>query len=131
MSDIKVEGLDELLKKFATFDQQLTDLHKAVPRQLVEWQTEDMRRKYPNIKVDETEDSVEATTDIWPRSRLEEPGSGFKRPARPVVKKGPTMARLKGTGRPPASTRPILRTELFTKLLDRMTKLLSEAMEWP
>jgi hypothetical protein len=128
--NVKVEGLDELLKKFDTFDKQITGLHKEVPQQLVEWQTEDMRRKYPNVKVDETELLVEATTEIWPRSRLEEPGSGFKRP-RPTVKKGPTMARLKGAGRRSPSTRPILRTELFTKLVDRMTKLLSEATKWP
>ena len=130
MFEIKVEGVGELLKKFETFDKQILDLHKQMPQQLVEWQTEDMRRRYPNIQVDETPESVEATTNVWPRSRLEQE-SGFKRPARPVVKKGPTMARLKGAGRPPPSTRPILRTALFTKLVDRMTKLLSEAMKWP
>lgn len=129
MLEIKVEGVEGLVKKFEKFDEQITELHKQVPQQLVEWQTEDMRRKYPNIKVDETSQSVEATTEIWPRSRLElEPG--FKRP-RPTVKKGPTTARIKGAGRSPASTRPLLRTELFSKLVDRMTKLLSEAMKWP
>ena len=129
MLEVKVEGLDELLKKFETFDKQVEDLHKEVPQQMVEWQTEDMRRKYPNIKVDETEESVEASTEIWPRSRLElEPG--FKRP-RPTVKKGPTMARIKGVGRPPPLTRPLLRTELFTKLVDRMTRAVNEAMKWP
>ena len=130
MFEIKVEGVGELLKKFETFDKQILDLHKQMPPQLVEWQTEDMRRRYPNIQVDETPESVEATPNVWPRSRLEQE-PGFKRPARPVVKKGPTMARLKGAGRPPPSTRPILRTALFTKLVDRMTKLLSEAMKWP
>jgi hypothetical protein len=122
---VKVQGLDDLLKQFDTFGKQVEGLHKEVPQQLVEWQTEDMRRKYPNIKVEETQQSVEASTEIWPRSRLEsEPG--YKRP-RPTPKKGPTMARVKiarinGAGRPPPSTRPLLRTELFTKLVDRMTK---------
>jgi hypothetical protein len=129
MYEIKIEGLEPLLKKFETFDKQIEELHKEVPQQLVEWQTEDMRRKYPNVKVDETPQSVEATTEIWPRSRLEQE-QGFKRP-RPIVKQGPTITRLKGAGRPPASTRPILRTELFTKLVDRMTKLLGEATKWP
>ena len=128
MFEIKVEGVGELLKKFETFDKQILDLHKQMPQQLVEWQTEDMRRRYPNIQVDETPESVEATTNVWPRSRLEQE-PGFKRPARPVVKKGPTMARLKGAGRPPPSTRPILRTALFTKLVDRMNALL-EAITW-
>jgi hypothetical protein len=128
MFEIKVEGVGELLKKFETFDKQILDLHKQMPQQLVEWQTEDMRRRYPNIQVDETPESVEATTNVWPRSRLEQE-PGFKRPARPVVKKGPTMARLKGAGRPPPSTRPILRTALFTKLVNRMNALL-EAITW-
>jgi hypothetical protein len=126
---IKLEGLDNLLKKFDAFGKQVEGLHKGVPQQLVEWQTEDMRRKYPNIKVDETQQSIEAATEIWPRSRLEL-APGFKR-SRPPVKKGPTMARLKGAGRPPPSTRPLLRTELFTKLVDRMTRLVAEAMKWP
>ena len=128
MFEVKVEGVEDFQKKIEATAKQVEELHKKVPQQLVEWQTEDMRRRYPNIQVDETPESVEATTDVWPRSRLEQE-SGFKRPARPVVKKGPTMARLKGAGRPPPSTRPILRTEMFTKLVDRMNALL-EAIKW-
>jgi hypothetical protein len=130
MLEVKAEGFDALLKKFETLDAQILELHKKVPEQLVEWQTVEMRRQYPNVHVDETPQSVEASTEIWPRSRLEEPGSGFKRP-RPVGKKGPTMARIKNIGRPPPSTRPILRTELFTKLADRMDRIVQEAMKWP
>ena len=130
MLEVKLDGLEGFQKKLEATAKQVEELHKKVPQQLVEWQTEDMRRRYPNIQVDETPESVEATTNVWPRSLLEQE-PGFKRPARPVVKKGPTMARLKGAGRPPPSTRPILRTALFTKLVDRMTKLLSEAMKWP
>ena len=128
MFEVKVEGVEDFQKKIEATAKQVEDLHKKMPQQLVEWQTEDMRRRYPNIQVDETPESVEATTNVWPRSRLEQE-PGFKRPARPVVKKGPTMARLKGAGRPPPSTRPILRTEMFTKLVDRMNALL-EAIKW-
>jgi len=128
MLEVKLDGLEGFQKKPEATAKQVEELHKKVPQQLVEWQTEDMRRRYPNIQVDETPESVEATTNVWPRSRLEQE-PGFKRPARPVVKKGPTMARLKGAGRPPPSTRPILRTALFTKLVDRMNALL-EAITW-
>jgi len=128
MLEVKLDGLEGFQKKLEATAKQVEELHKKVPQQLVEWQTEDMRRRYPNIQVDETPESVEATTNVWPRSRLEQE-PGFKRPARPVVKKGPTMARLKGAGRPPPSTRPILRTTLFTKLVDRMNALL-EAITW-
>ena len=128
MLEVKLDGLQGFQKKLEATAKQVEELHKKVPQQLVEWQTEDMRRRYPNIQVDETPESVEATTNVWPRSRLEQQ-PGFKRPACPVVKKGPTMARLKGAGRPPPSTRPILRTALFTKLVNRMNALL-EAITW-
>ncbi|MHC2399111.1 hypothetical protein ACVMGC_003655 [Bradyrhizobium barranii subsp. barranii] len=130
MFEIKVEGADELLKKFGTFGKQLDELHKQMPEELVEWQRTDMRRKYPNIEVSGDKDETTAETDIWPRSRNEQSGSGFTGPKRPVVA-APKRYRAKGAGRPPPSTRPILRTELFTKLVDRMTKLLAEAMKWP
>jgi hypothetical protein len=127
MFEAKFEGTEELQKKFEAMAEKVKALHKEVPKELVEWQTDDMRRKYPNIQIDETPESVEATTEIWPRSRLElEPS--YKR-LRPKVKKGPTLIRAKGVGRPPPSTRPVLRTELFTKLVDRMNKLL-EAITW-
>jgi hypothetical protein len=126
---LEAEGLDELLKKFETFDKQLEALHKQMPDELVEWQRTDMRRKYPNITVSEDKDETTAETDIWPRSRNEQQ-SGFKRPKGPVLA-APKQHRLKGAGRPPPSTRPILRTELFTKLVDRMAKLLTEATKWP
>ncbi|WP_063685543.1 hypothetical protein [Bradyrhizobium stylosanthis] len=130
MFEIKVEGADELLKKFETFGKQLDELHKQMPEELVDWQRTDMRRKYPNIEVSGAKDATTAETDIWPRSRAEQPGSGFTRPKRPVVA-APKQYRLRGAGRQPSSTRPILRTELFTKLVDRMAKLLGEAMKWP
>ena len=128
MFETKFEGNEEIAKKFEAMAEKVKALHKQVPQELVEWQTDDMRRNYPNIQIDETPESVEATTEIWPRSRLElEPG--FKKLLRPLVKKGPTIARIKGAGRPPPSTRPLLRTELFTKLVDRMHGLL-EACKW-
>ncbi len=130
MFEIKVEGADALLKKFDTFGKQLDELHKQMPEELVDWQRTDMRRKYPNIEVSGDKDETTAETDIWPRSRNEQAGSGFARPNRPVVAV-PKQYRLRGAGRQPPSTRPILRTELFKKLVDRMTKLVGEAMKWP
>jgi hypothetical protein len=131
MFEAKVEGLDELLKKIETFDKQIEELHKEVPQEMVEWQTDDMRRKYPNIQVDETTESVEATTTIWPRSRLEQE-PGYQRSYRvPPPSKGPRQVHPKGMGRPPASTRPTLRSELIKKLFDRMEAAVTKAMTWP
>jgi hypothetical protein len=131
MYEVKVEGLDALLKNFDTFGKQLEELHKQVPAELVEWQRVDMRRQYPNITVDQSTTSVEATTMIWPRSRLEQQ-PGFARPRAAKARRftGPKQVMPKGAGRV-ASTRPILRTELFTKLIERMGRICSEAMKWP
>jgi hypothetical protein len=128
MLEIKFEGQDEITKSIDAMAEKVKATHKQMPQELVEWQTDDMRRRYPNIQVDETPESVEATTEIWPRSRLEQE-PGFVRPKRPYVAKGPTQYRLKGAGRKPASTRPILRQPLFAKLVDRMNKLL-EGLTW-
>ncbi|MGY8661774.1 hypothetical protein Q3C01_05315 [Bradyrhizobium sp. UFLA05-109] len=128
MFEIKVDGVEGLLKKCEAFGTQLDELHKEVPEELVDWQRTDMRRKYPNIEVSSSGDETTAETSIWPRSRIEPPGS--RRRTGPVIAV-PKQHRLRGAGRPPSSTRPILRTELFTKLVDRMTALLSKAMKWP
>jgi hypothetical protein len=92
--------------------------------ELTDWQTEDMKRRYPNV---ERPDEHSVETDVWPRSRL---SSQHHRP---------TSRRL---GRPPGnpqharalkpmpgprrgvSTRPILREELWDQLVARMGELL-------
>lgn len=133
MYEIKVDGLDKLTTKFDAYKSQINELHKQVPAELVEWQRVDMRRKYPNTEVNEAPDATTtATTRVWPRSRLEAQ-LGNKRVTQPIVKTGPKQIRglrLRG----PAGTarwRPILRMELFRKLIERMEKLGSEALRWP
>lgn len=131
MFEVKIDGLDQLLKKVETFGTQIAKLPQAVPDELEAWQREDMHRKYPN-QTNETKDNVTtAETKIWPRSRLDEghkPG-GPKR-ARPN-RQGPKQHRAKGGGKPPPSNRPILRDELEHKLVDRMDAVVTEAMKWP
>ena len=130
MYEIKAEGLEALQKKFETFGQQIEDLHKKIPEELLEWQRVDMRRQFPNMTVEETPETVRATTLVWPRSRLEsEPG--YQKPKRPVVRTGPAKLRIKGAGRPPPSVRPILREELERKLVERIDARGKEAMKWP
>jgi hypothetical protein len=130
MFDFKVGGLEALQKKLETFGQQIEELHKGVPEQLVEWQRVDMRREFPNIQIDATQESVQATTLVWPRSRLEQE-PGYRKPKRPVVRTGPAKPRIKGVGRPPPSVRPILREELERKLAERIDARGKEAMKWP
>jgi hypothetical protein len=130
MYEIKAEGLEALQKKFETFGQQIEELHKKIPEELVEWQRVDMRRQYPNMTVEETRETVRATMLVWPRSRLEQE-PGYQRPKRPVVRTGPAKPRIKGVGRPPPSVRPILREELERKLVERIDAHGKEAMKWP
>jgi hypothetical protein len=125
MFEVKLDGVDELLKKLDKYQGQITELHKTVPEELMTWQRDDMRRKYPNIAVDDSDDLTVASTEIWPHSRVDEHKKGPKR-HRPN-RTGPGQH----PGPLPRSTRPILRTELLEKLHDRMTTLTSEAMKWP
>jgi hypothetical protein len=131
MYELKVDGLENLVKKFDAYNNQLDELHKQVPAELVEWQRVDMRRHYPNITVDDMPPVTSATTRVWPRSRMDQQ-LGHKRPTRPVVEKGPkqygqVLRAPRGTA---ARWRPILRTELFRKLTERMERLGSEAIKW-
>jgi hypothetical protein len=130
MFEIKLDGVDALVKKFETLDRQIEELHKKFPEQLFEWQRVDMRRQYPNMQIEETAQTVHATTEVWPHSRLElEPGNPRKRV---VVATKPKRYAPKGTGQPRApSVRPILREELERKLWERLDATGREAIKWP
>jgi hypothetical protein len=87
-----------------------------MPGELTEWQTDDMKRSFPNIDLGTgpTQNDVWAATSIWPRSRLSpeiKPGS----------RRGNIMRR---------SHRPILRDALLQSLKQRMQMLLFTAIRW-
>lgn len=128
MFEVKIEGVDQLLKKLDTYGKQIDELHTTMPEQLVAWQRDDMKRKFPNMQVDSAEIETSATTQIWPHSRLAEPNKKRQGPKQHLIKRaGPRQA----GGKAPPSTRPILRVELAKRLWDRMMALTSEAMKWP
>ncbi len=128
MFEVKIDGLDQLLKKFDTFGKQIEELQQAVPQQLVDWQRDDMHRTFPNLKVDTSGNETAASTEIWPRSRL--PSKDTHRPRQGPKQHSPARVMPKQHALL-RSTRPILRDELLQKLQDRMTALTTEAMKWP
>ena len=131
----KVDGIEQLLEKFDKMGEQIAELHHAVPEELVTWQRDDMRRKFPNVSTDtQRQRDQRHAREIWPHSRLE-PAGGTGAAAH--ASSGPKQYRV-GRAAPKAhgpvvraATRPILREELKTKLHDRMTTLAAEAMKWP
>jgi hypothetical protein len=139
MFEVKLDGIDQLLRKFDSFGKQIEELHKTVPEELVAWQRDDMRRKFPTVDVDASETETAASTEIFPRSRIDEghhpSGGGPKQHA--IGRAAPRQHRINRAppqqhrGPLPRSNRPILREELARKLHDRMLKLASEAMKWP
>ena len=112
--------------------------HIDVCEELVDWQVEDMHRKFPNV--DSDQEYVSWYTLIWPRSRTwdqrhraEQRGRSRAPNARrrhfriPMSK----MPRLKGRGHDVlGTTRPILRESLFNRLVQRMIDLLGERLTW-
>jgi hypothetical protein len=127
MFEIKVSGVEQLLNKLNTWGGQIKELQQSVPQELVTWQRDDMRRKYPNMIVATSADETSAATQIWPTSRTADPSRRRKQPRQ----QGPKQYRIGSTGPVVRSNRPILRVELQEKLHDRMLALTSEAMEWP
>lgn len=119
-----MQGLDPLIAKFDRLAEQITEAKQELPKQLVEWQRVDMRRQYPNIAASESGDDTIASTEIWPRSRMQQARPHKAAPAQA----GPRV--YLGGGRV-HSARPILRQELYQKLVERMTELVRKAMKWP
>ena len=65
---LEIVNAEELTGKFTALENRIDELpRRAMPDELTAWQTEDMKRKYPNIDID----TLASTTDIWPHSRLE------------------------------------------------------------
>ena len=127
MINIEAEGLEQITATLDSMVKQIDQLGKSdMADELTAWQSEDMRRRYPNTK---QEDDKTVSTEIWPRSRLSDDPSK-RRQWKPVrrVYAAPRTGTAGGT--PVHSTRPVLREELFTMLVERMDALLSRVLEW-
>jgi len=100
--------VDNMIGQLATAPRKMQD-------EMIAWQKDDMRRARPNVAMP---DEHTVATVIWPRSRVSEKRKRQvrRRPALPSAKRG-------------RSTRPILRPELFDRLVVRM-RLLLAAIKW-
>jgi len=106
------QTLESMLTELTAFPQNMAD-------ELSLWQTEDMHRKYPNTVLQ----GNQATTQIWPTSRLpkkKKPAGLFRKP---VIRPSVPGLRVR-------SMRPILRPELFEKLDERMVRLMDDKLQW-
>ncbi|MBR0879113.1 hypothetical protein ACVMGC_004777 [Bradyrhizobium barranii subsp. barranii] len=127
MFSVEIDGLVSLLGKFKIYSDNLVQLRTDVPDELMMWQREDMKRRYPNMIVNQRVDETEAATSIWPTSRRAYE-TGYRRyvphlaqPRRQGPRRGPQVK----------SNRPILRAELLAKLWDRMDRLATGQTKWP
>jgi len=114
--EVKVES-EKLLQQFDDMQKRVADLHQKLPDVFLEWQGEDMNRKYP--KIDEQQ-PLSVTTFVYPRSRRVRTKQSRSKPPRRVSRSGSS-----GGGK-----RPILRPELVEMLFKRMTEMCKEAIEW-
>lgn len=116
--------VSHLIETLSNMEEQLKHFPQDIGAELTDWQTEDMHRHYPNTAVDETS----ASTEIWPTSRLVERDDKKVKAvlkAQRVAARKPTVS-LRGT----VASRPILRPELYDKLVKRMDELMSEKLAW-
>lgn len=114
--EVTVES-EKLLQQFEDMQKRVSELDQMLPDVFLEWQREDMNRKFP--KVDE-KSGLSVTTYVYPRSRRKRvrKSSGGKSTVRKQAR------RVTGTAR------PILRPELVEQLFERMKKMCEEAIEW-
>jgi hypothetical protein len=109
------QTLNKMTQQLAGFPTQMGD-------ELTNWQREDMHRHFPNTQ---TPDPHTAFTLIWPRSRLTDQK---KHEHKALVVRRALPPTFIGQHR---SARPILRPELFDRLVTRMRMLLDTTMTWP
>ena len=96
-----------------------------VPAELTAWQSEDMRRRYPET---DTINPTTAMTTIYPRSRRD---ANWLKRKRAVIRRGVTPVRRGPATRIVApSNRPILRPMLFYRLRERMRLMLVREASW-
>jgi hypothetical protein len=119
---IELDGLEHITATLDGMADQIAALGKEeIAKELTAWQRDDMKRTYPNTK---QEDEKTATTEIWPRSRVSD------KPRATGEKRVRVFAPPRGGPRVASSTRPILRSELFKTLCNRMSELLNRAVTW-
>jgi len=94
-----------------------------VPAELTAWQSEDMRRQFPQT---ETLNPTSAMTMIYPRSRKQ--GAWLKK--KRATPRKPTLRGKAQRILPAGSNRPILRPALFERLRERMSALLKRELSW-
>ena len=116
--EVKVAS-EKLLQQFEDMQKRVTELDQKLPDVFLEWQREDMHRKFP--KIDE-QSGLSVTTLVYPRSRK----------PRTKAASGAKTGKRKQARRPRVSggSRPILREELVDALFDRMKAMCMEAIEW-
>jgi hypothetical protein len=127
MFEIRLEGVDALTSKFDRLTKQIEDAKTELPNMVIAWQRDDMHRKYPNQQTGGLGGGSETfvLTSIWPRSRTYDRAKRVSPKAQGPRRYTPGGVRL---GR---STRPILRAELYVKLMQRLVELGRKAMKWP
>jgi hypothetical protein len=91
-----------------------------IPQEFHDWQVEDMRRTYPEV---EGPTFLTSETMIYPRSRTYS-SRGKSRTA------APRRAPVRRRGIALQANRPILRPELFDKLVERMAEMLKDKLTW-
>jgi len=119
--EVKVES-EALLQQFEAMQNRVAELDQKVPEVFLDWQREDMNRKFPRIdeRTGGQDASMTATTLIYPRSRRSRPTSN-------------TLGRStnrKQSRRVLGGKRPILRPFLVEMLFARMVEMCRESIKW-
>jgi hypothetical protein len=115
-----------LVARLEAMSKKLEEFPKRMAEELTEWQTVDMRRRYPNT---ETEESA-VSTEIWPTSRVVERDQKKIDKIVRARKNAGGKALAVRTGVKGGHVRPILRPELYDKLVVRMDELMAKELTW-
>jgi hypothetical protein len=113
-----------LVARLEAMTKKLEEFPKHMAQELTDWQTEDMRRRFPNT---ETPDENTVETDIWPTSRIAERD---QKKINAILRARKTASRPRLGVVRSGTNRPILRPELYEKLVKRMDELMAKELTW-
>jgi len=118
---IEVEALlDQINKRFDGMAKLLQEVPSSLSREMQDWQTADLHRRYPETEEEQIGDEFAAEMTMHPHSKPRphhRTGNARGRPAgKTQGTRNPTVHRQGGQL---ASTQPLLRPEMFEKFCER------------
>lgn len=126
--EAKVTGAEALVNRLDEMIKSIDDLERRLPVEVMNWQSEDMHRRFPFVKKRVRTHSIAVSTKIHPRSLKSMKMRAAHRAQRRATLRA--IHRRRGGPHRLFRTHPILRPELLEALRVRLNDLVKRVLAW-